>query len=126
MGLPQEYKDRLKTLVKRETVTLPELELEVVVRGLTGGEVSRLSSAERSEDMQIAMTTERTDSVQLWNPNSRQDLDEIAELSLLDRATLIQVGNRLSGMGKLQALVSRLNASSSTNSPSPSEEPSAS
>jgi hypothetical protein len=105
MALPKEYAERLKTLVEREAVTLPDLELEVTVRGLTGGEVERVRRHERADDLQVALSVEGPGGPgsPMWDANSRDDLDEIASLTMLDRAVILEAGNRLSGVGKLEA-----------------------
>lgn len=96
-------KDRLKSksraLVRRETVTLPDTGEAVVVRGLTFGENERIAAAkeEKRALMMVALCTEDpTDGQPVWNPNSLEDMEALAALSIPDTQAIIQAADRLS------------------------------
>lgn len=130
MSLKEQIKSRSAELVKREKVTLPELGIEVQVRGLMAGEVRRAGESKRSADVQIAISVEDPNTgQQIWNPNDLTDLDAIAGLHSVDMATLILASNRLSGMDRMEKLgktISPPTDSGSSSSPNPSVEPSGS
>lgn len=126
-SLREQLKARSADLVRRETVTLPDCGLAVQVRGLMAGEVRRAGEAKRSADVQVALSAEDpATGAPIWNPNSLPDLDEIASLSTVDVATLLEASNRLSGMAKLGKLFSQQNGSSSSASPELLDAPSTS
>jgi hypothetical protein len=100
MGLPKELADRLKTLIQREPVTVPELGAEFVVRGLTTGEMNRANAHPRTSEVLIAIATE-LDGRQLWDPNNADDLDEIAAFKGPDTMALVTTIVRLSGMDRM-------------------------
>ena len=120
--LRDQIKSKSAGLVRRETVRLPECGLEVQVRGLMAGEVQRCGQSKRSGEVQVALSTEDPATGKfIWNPNTLQDLDEIATLHPVDYTTLIEASNRLSGLEKLGKLFSP----SPTNGSSPSQPDSA-
>lgn len=108
MSLPSEYAQKLRASLKREPLFLPELGLEVVVRGLTGGEIGRIGDHKRPGELQIALSVEDQAGKAMWDPNRLEDLDEIASLSALDRVVIIQASDRLSGLGKLEEFYKQL------------------
>jgi hypothetical protein len=121
--LRAQIKAKSASLVRRETVLLPECGMEVQVRGLMAGEVRRCGEHKRSSDVQVALSVEDpATSKPVWNANSLDDLNEIAALHSVDLATIVDTSNRLSGLGKLQAMYSEMTKSSSTPSPEPSAE----
>lgn len=102
MGLPAEAKARLANLVRRETITLPDLGIEIVVRGMMFGEKERvadLTGFKQSATM-IALTVEDASGKPMWNPNSLDDQSEIAALSLADSNAIAEAISRLSGQSK--------------------------
>lgn len=127
MSLKEQIKARSAELVRRERVTLPEAGIEVQVRGLMAGEARRSGEHKRSADVQIALSVEDpATGKQIWNPNDLNDLDEIASLHTVDVATILEVGNRLSGMDRLGKLFSPQTENGSSSSPTPSDAPSGS
>jgi hypothetical protein len=99
MGLPKEWAEKLDAMVERETVTMP-MGLTVVVRGLTIGDSQRASAHQRGTEMLIALATDRAEGGQMWDPNNADDLNEIAKLPMEDGMAILNVLNRLSGVGE--------------------------
>lgn len=127
MGIRDEIRSKSAALVKRERITLPECGVEVQVRSLMSGEAQRAGESKRSGDVQVAIGTEDPETGQpIWNPNSREDLDEIAGLHAVDKAVLMKAINDLSGMERLGKLFSPSAGNGSSSLPSLSAEPSGS
>lgn len=121
MSLKEQLAARSAELVRRERVTLPMAGLEVQVRGLMAGEARRSGSHARTEDVQIALSTEDPATGKpIWNANVLEDLDAIAALHTADQATIIKKGNELSGMDELVKLFSPQTENGSSSSPAPS------
>lgn len=118
MSLRDRIRDKSAGLVQREVITLPECGEKVQVRGLMAGEVQRAGEHKRSTHVQIALSTEDPETGKpIWNPNSLEDLDEIAGMHSVDVAFLADASNRLSGLDKLEKMgkqFSRRNVSSSS------------
>lgn len=121
-SLRDQIRAKSASLVRRERLVLPEAGIEVQVRGLMSGEAQRAGQAKRSADVQVALCVEDPATGKfVWNPNSLDDLDEIAALHTVDQAAILDLCNELSGLGKLQQYLER-RKSSSTPSPAPSDE----
>lgn len=123
MSIREQIKERSAGLVLREAVTLPECGIEVQVKGLMSGEAERAGNAKRPTDVQVALGTEDPATGKLiWNPNSREDLDEISGLHMADKATLLKAIDRLSGGERLKKIFSPSETSFDSTSPSGSDE----
>lgn len=127
MSLRDQIRTASAGLVRRETISLPDCGVTVQVKGLMAGEAQRAGEAKRQGETQVALSTEDPETGKLiWNPNVREDLDEIAGLSTYDFATIIEASNRLSGIEKLGKFTSPRNENGSSPSPEPSAAPSGS
>lgn len=82
---------------------LPETGVEIQVRGMMFGEKERVAEATgfKQSAMMIALTVEDPATGKpVWNPNTREDQDEIAALPINDTEAIVEVVNRLSGFDK--------------------------
>lgn len=124
MSLRAAIKSKSAGLVKREKVTLPECGVEVQVRGLMAGEAKRVGDAKDFKQMaiMIALGVEDPETGQpIWNANVLPDVQELEAMSPVDVAFLVKHINRLSGLGKLQAMLAdpSTNGTTTTSSDSP-------
>lgn len=104
MSLRETIRKKSASLVKRETVHLPDLDVDVQVRGLMLGEVNRITDQEgtgKQSATQIALSVEDPEtSKPIWNANLHEDMEEIAGLTMNDAQLIITKGSNLSGIGK--------------------------
>lgn len=122
MSLKEQLKTKSASLVRRETLTLPETGLEVQVRGMMFGEKERVAehAGFKQSAMMIALTVEDPSTGKpIWNANAAEDQQEIAGLPIADTVAIVEAIGRLSGFsgqGK--------GSPGTESSPSPSDEPS--
>lgn len=132
MSLRDNLKKKSASLVKRRTVTLPETQEEVEIRGLMMGQVNRVTDQKgqaKQVRMQIALSTfDPQTGEQVWNADHQPDAEEIDALPTPDGLLIVNVSNELSGIGEaaeaLGKAISLPGSGDSTSSPTGSESPS--
>lgn len=129
MSIRAAIKSASAGLLKREKHTLPECGVEVQIRGLMAGETHRAGEAKgfKQVAIMVALAVEDPETGQpIWNANNLDSVQEIEALSPVDMAFLTKQINRLSGGGKIQAMLADpstngMTTTSSSDSPSPSD-----
>jgi hypothetical protein len=103
MSLKKRMQDKAPSLVRKETITLPDMGESVVVRGLMFGksrEIGQAGDAKRATLM-VANATEDPETGELvWDVDDKEDMAFIETLTLTDVIAITEKCEELSGARK--------------------------